>query len=77
MRKKYNPDKLTERKEPVKTSESALKVSVNIRVDGSTVAAIKTEAMRIGLSYQDLISSILHRFVTGDLVDKGSRKNIS
>lgn len=77
MKKEYNLDKLKKRKDPVKSSKAATKVPVNIRLDGSTVAAIKTEAARMGLPYQTLISSILHRFAIGDLVDKGSIQNAS
>ena len=72
MKKDYDLDKLKKRIEKPQSSPSATKVSVNIRLDGSTVAAIRTEAERMGIPYQTLIGSILHRFVNGELIDKSS-----
>lgn len=72
MKKDYDLDKLKKRVEKPQSSPSATKVSVNIRLDGSTVAAIRTEAERMGIPYQTLIGSILHRFVNGELIDKSS-----
>ena len=54
----------------VKSSPSAAKVPVSLRLDGSVLAALKDEAYRQGLPYQTFISSILHQFVNGELVDK-------
>jgi len=34
------------------------------------VADLKTEALRMGIPYQTLIGSILHRYVTGELLDR-------
>ena len=72
MKKDYDLDKLKKRIEKPQSSPSATKVSVNIRLDGSTVAAIRTEAERMGIPYQTLIGSILHRFANGELIDKSS-----
>lgn len=72
MKKDYDLDKLKKRVEKPQSNSSATKVSVNIRLDGSTVAAIRTEAERMGIPYQTLIGSILHRFVNGELIDKSS-----
>ncbi len=43
---------------------------VNIRISSKDLAEIQTLAIEDGLPYQTLISSILHRYVTGRLVDK-------
>ena len=40
---------------------------VNIRLSSRTLDAIKYRAMREGLPYQTLISSILHKYATGQL----------
>lgn len=69
MKKEYDLKKMKKRKS-VKTYEEASKVAINIRLDALTVAELKDEAERMGLPYQTLINSILHRFVTGELVDK-------
>ncbi len=44
---------------------------VNIRVAAPDLELLKVRAMQEGLPYQSLIASILHRFVTGQLVTRG------
>lgn len=43
---------------------------VNIRLTGKDLELIQERAMIEGIPYQTLMSSILHKFVTGRLVDK-------
>ena len=43
---------------------------INIRVPESDLKSIQEKAAQEGLPYQTLISSILHKFVTGRLVEK-------
>ncbi|MDF1875313.1 hypothetical protein JHD48_06170 [Sulfurimonas sp. SAG-AH-194-I05] len=43
---------------------------VNLRMTSKDLEAIKTYAVEEGLPYQTLMSSILHKFITGRLVDK-------
>jgi predicted DNA binding CopG/RHH family protein len=43
---------------------------VNIRISSMVLDEIQTRAIEDGMPYQTLISSILHRFVTGRLVEK-------
>jgi hypothetical protein len=46
---------------------------LNIRLAGPVLDGLKTRAAEEGLPYQTLISSVLHKFVSGRLVEK-SRK---
>ena len=43
---------------------------VNIRISSRDLAGIQTMALEDGIPYQTLMSSILHRFVTGKLVER-------
>ena len=43
---------------------------VNFRMSSKDLEAIKTYAVEEGLPYQTLMSSVLHKFVTGRLVDR-------
>jgi predicted DNA binding CopG/RHH family protein len=43
---------------------------VNIRISPMVLEEIQTRAAEDGMPYQTLISSILHRFVTGRLIEK-------
>ncbi len=45
---------------------------VNIRMSEKDLIRIRKKAMEEGLPYQTLISSVLHRYVNGRLVDKAS-----
>jgi predicted DNA binding CopG/RHH family protein len=43
---------------------------VNIRISGKDLEAIQKRALEEGLPYQTLISSVLHKFVSGRLVER-------
>ena len=44
---------------------------VNIRLPSADVRDIQALALREGIPYQTLIASILHKYVTGRLVERG------
>ncbi len=70
MRKEYNLKELKRRPGKVKIDRDAVKMPISIRIDGSVLAAIKTEADRMGIPYQTLIGSILHRYASKELIDR-------
>lgn len=43
---------------------------INIRISGMDLREIKRKAVQEGIPYQTLVSSILHKYVNGRLVDK-------
>lgn len=45
---------------------------VNIRISSRILESIQTKALTEGIPYQTLISSVLHKFVNGLLVEKKS-----
>jgi predicted DNA binding CopG/RHH family protein len=67
-----NPDERKLLIEAVKNQPrivSEKKQMVSIRLDPTDVRAIKEKAERAGLAYQTLISSLLHQYALGDLVN--------
>ena len=70
MKKEYDLKSLKKRPGRVKSDPEAAKIPTSLRLDGSVIASLKTEASRLGIPYQTLISSLLYRYVTGELVDK-------
>jgi predicted DNA binding CopG/RHH family protein len=44
--------------------------NINIRLSEETLAELKRRSQKEGLPYQTLISSVLHKFVTDQLVDE-------
>ena len=45
---------------------------VNIRISEKDLEAIQKRALEEGIPYQTLISSLLHKYASGRLIDKGS-----
>lgn len=77
MKDNYDLSKLKKRPGKVKVDPEASKTMISIRLDGNDLSDIKKESRRLGIPYQTLISSVLHRFVTGELVDKKELKSKS
>ena len=46
---------------------------MNIRISRGDLERIKERAAREGLKYQSLVKSVLHKYVTGQLVEPGKR----
>jgi predicted DNA binding CopG/RHH family protein len=47
---------------------------INIRLSSRDLRSLQTRALREGMPYQTLVSSVLHKFVDGQLVDKTANK---
>lgn len=67
MKKEYDFSK-AKKINPKKVDTSATMVS--IRLESQLVSLLRDEADRLGIPYQTLIKSVLHRFTTGELVDR-------
>jgi predicted DNA binding CopG/RHH family protein len=46
---------------------------LNIRLSAPVLEGLRARAAEEGLPYQTLIASVLHKFITGRLVDRGSK----
>jgi len=62
----------------IAASETAIKdYRINVRISKRDVEALKTRALEEGIPYQTLVTSILHKYVTGKLeenIHKGKRE---
>ena len=73
MKKEYDFKKMKKRPGPIRVAtDEEIKTQISLRVAPNDMISIQEEAFRLGIPYQTLICSILHRYVTGDLVDVGS-----
>jgi len=72
MKKEYDLKKLKKRPGKVKVDAEVAKIPISIRLDGSDLAILKTEAARLGIPYQTFVCSVLHRYSQGELVDRTS-----
>jgi predicted DNA binding CopG/RHH family protein len=46
---------------------------MNIRIAPTELAQIKAKAAKEGLKYQTLVKSVLHKYVTGQLIERGKK----
>ena len=46
---------------------------MNIRIDPYELGQIKEQAKKEGLRYQTFIKSILHKYMTGQLIERGGK----
>ena len=44
---------------------------INIRISSRDLRALQSRALREGVPYQTLVASVLHKYVDGQLVEKG------
>ena len=44
---------------------------INIRLTRHDLTSLKTKAVREGMPYQTLVASILHKYLTGQLISHG------
>jgi predicted DNA binding CopG/RHH family protein len=47
-----------------------METKMNIRIDPVQLDAIKKRAKREGLKYQSLVKSVLHKYITGQLIER-------
>ncbi len=76
MKKEYDFSKAKKRSKRVKAEKDTAKMPTSMRLDESVLAWFKTEAQRQGIPYQTIVSSVLHRFANGELVDEAEVKKI-
>jgi predicted DNA binding CopG/RHH family protein len=69
------PNMKNEMKKHINYAKATLRKDkrVNIRISQKDLESIQRKAIEEGIPYQTLISSLIHKFVSGNLIDK---KNI-
>ncbi|MCF6243662.1 MAG: hypothetical protein L3J43_01345 [Sulfurovum sp.] len=52
------------------TKKYTKRKAINIKVLESDLEKLKSKALEEGMPYQTLLNSVLHKYITGQLVDK-------
>ena len=71
-----NPQSIPNVKEKMEAIKTAVKEkynkrkAINIKVLESDLEKLKAKALEEGMPYQTLLNSVLHKYITGQLVDK-------
>ena len=47
---------------------------INIRLSSRDLRALQVRALKEGVPYQTLVSSVLHKFIDGQLIEKNTRE---
>ncbi len=47
---------------------------INIRLSSRDLRSLQARALKEGMPYQTLVSSVLHKFIDGQLIDKPANK---
>lgn len=50
---------------------------ISIRISSRDLAAIQVKALQEGIPYQTLVASIIHKYVSGDLYDESTNRNVN
>jgi len=72
----HNPQSVDDMKEKIEKIKSAVtakynkRKAINIKVLESDLEKLKAKALEEGMPYQTLLNSVLHKYLTGQLVDK-------
>ena len=53
------------------TDKYTKRKAINVKVLESDLEKLKSKALEEGMPYQTLLNSVLHKYITGQLVDKG------
>ena len=69
MKKEYKLKQLKKRPSKPKVDKNAAKVPISLRLDGSVLANLKSDAEKKGIPYQTFIGSILHQYINGELIE--------
>lgn len=70
MKKNYDLKTLKKKVGKTKVDPDSIRTMISLKIDANNLADIKNEAERLGMPYQTLINSILHRYIHGELLDK-------
>ena len=69
LRSIATPDLLNQLRESAKITGQKDQ-RINIRLSGTDLEALRVRSLRLGMPYQTLISSVLHRYISGELSDE-------
>ncbi|MCU7816229.1 MAG: antitoxin [Candidatus Thiodiazotropha sp. (ex Rostrolucina anterorostrata)] len=74
LKKSKNSKELTEQHKLVAEATFKKDARINIRLSSRDLRSLQARALREGIPYQTLVSSVLHKFVDGQLIDKAANK---
>ena len=77
MKKNYDLKPLKKKPGKTKIDTEAIRIMISLKIDANNLAEVKNEAERLGMPYQTLLNSIIHRYINGELIDKKELKRLA
>jgi len=74
LKKSKNIKKQIEQHKAVAEATFKKDARINIRLSSKDLRSLQAKALMEGMPYQTLVSSVLHKFIDGQLVDKSANK---
>ncbi len=74
LKKSRNANKQMEQHKAIAEATFKKDARINIRLSSRDLRSLQARALREGIPYQTLVSSVLHKFVDGQLIDKIANK---
>jgi predicted DNA binding CopG/RHH family protein len=74
LKKSKNAKKLIEQHKSIAEDTFKKDARINIRISTRDLRSLQAKALIEGMPYQTLVSSVLHKFIDGQLVDKSANK---
>jgi len=69
MKKEYDLKNMKARPGKIKVDPNSASVMISMRIDAELLGKIREESKRLGIPYQALIKSVMHRYINGDFRD--------
>ena len=74
LKRSKNAAKEIERHRTIAEATFKKDARINIRLSSKDLRALQARAIKEGIPYQTLVSSVLHKYVDGQLIDKSANK---
>lgn len=75
LKKSKNIKKQIEQHKVVAEATFKKDARINIRLSSKDLRSLQAKALMEGMPYQTLVSSVLHKFIDGQLVDKSANRD--
>lgn len=72
LKKSDNPQKQIEQHKIVAEATFKKDARINIRLSSKDLRSLQAKAMMEGMPYQTFVSSVLHKYIDGQLIDKSA-----
>ncbi len=76
LKRSKNAAKEIERHRAIADATFKKDARINIRLSSKDLRALQARAIKEGIPYQTLVSSVLHKYVDGQLIDKSANKRL-